>query len=245
MSNLNWSKVANDAFNEYRRWKWRSKRNSVPKYIITGHGATLNNRFTLKNGQYVVYVTECGLPGSTRLTGVNRVRQILKNPELLRMFMSNAINKSNVPSEFRPIVMTPGTNIHNQIINMSNKSNEKFNNRAGVWNLNENLYLTGHHTIKKISNVLGNLPGIYVIDACRVRLGVNVQEATNMLHRIIRGSSVPEAAFGSSRANERRIAISQAKKRPQFIQKKTTLRKNNKNEPSAKRRRLNNNMNTS
>ena len=164
-------------------------------YVIRGHGAFLQRPFRLKEGQYLLFTTSCGLPGAKATLVNNRVYQLLKSPATFTKFIKGELKNANLPVLFKnPILMQPGDLVSDHIIEMKNASDPRFMETAGLWKIEpgKNLYtyLGYRGRTRTISSLIGTKKGIFVYDACRVSIGTTQQEANNMLKKMLNGASV-------------------------------------------------------
>lgn len=221
--------------------------------VIRGHGGVFknNNPITLENGQYVIFPGKCGMPGSTHTILSADVRRVLANRELLGRFIRGNLNRSKFPIEFRPILIGPGKQIPNSVVIMKNTLrfpgnvqrsmlHRWVNGTTGIWNLNKNGSLTykeGRGNTRRVSNIIGNRPGVYYIDACRVKFGMTQNEANKMLRNIQSGKNVFVKNLKNVINREGEIMRRFTKKRPR-PEENIQLRKVNRPATAVKRRRL-------
>lgn len=163
-------------------------------YIIRGHGGILKSKFTLKEGQYVIFPTQCGLPINMNVGVHPSIQRILQNKNAIWRYTKHNMTH-NVPSIIRkPVLVRPGQNAFNSFVMMYNKRNEPncriYNQRTGVYRLSNRKYLGGKGTTQKISSIIGNKPGIYWIDACRTTPTITNYTAIRMLNNIWQNRNV-------------------------------------------------------
>jgi len=180
-----------------------SKAENLPKYIIRGHGGTnTTSFFTLKNNQYVIFPSKCGIPSSmTTLANTNAVK-LLRDPSLIINYKEGRNVK--IPIELRNIAIHgPKSRITNSIVEMKNNTrfpnnparnalHQWYNTTTGVHKLipSGSEYISGRGNTKRISQIIGNRPGFFWVNACRVIPGTTQNVANNALYRIRTGQPV-------------------------------------------------------
>lgn len=169
------------------------------RFLIRGHGGTLEKRFKLGSGQYVIYVTACGLPGSMGTVYRTSIQYLMRHPEIITSYIRGDINKRNLPEEtsrFR--IVGPNQYATNTTIEMKNNYNKykntptyqmhkNFHNSAGIWrvpNAGNFIYVGGRGTARTIRDIIGNTPGYYFIDSCRVKIGMTQERANKILSNL-------------------------------------------------------------
>jgi len=228
--------------------------NGTGVYIIRGHGGTPNKGFVLGRDQFVIFPTTCGMPSSMRTTTHNKVLKLLSNPANVYKFMRGNINRSKYPPEIRNLrVIGPGSEVVNSYIEMKNNTrfpldparnagHRWYHTVTGVHKVNRNgrtRYLSGRGDTKHISNIIGNQPGFYYIDACRVLPGVTQNEANRMLRAVLTGKR-PVGIQNSNlvrlvKASEANIIKKASKKRPR-LSENLSLKRNTTNRPLKRTR---------
>ena len=228
-------------------------------YIIRGHGGTPEGRmFILGNNQYVIFPTKCGNPASMSTTLKNSVRKLIANKNMVYRFMRGNINKTRFPREIRNMrILGPKMSVSNSIISMKNTtrfpSNPQrsaghrwYHSTAGVWKIKNREgalnYLHGRGNTKFISQIIGNRPGVYYIDACRVTPGMTQNRANKILKNIKAGKNVnvPNVKYMKNIENfEKRLKLKRKREEPNIKVRKN----NNKNNRPKKMIRTNNRMN--
>lgn len=220
------------------------------RFLIRGHGGTLEKkRFKLGPGQYVIYFTACGLPGTMSTTNSPSIQYLMRHPEIITSYIRGNINKRNFPEEtLRFRVVGPNQYATNTIVGMSDNYNKYkntptyqwhkyFHNTAGIWkvpNTGNFIYLGGRDTVRTIRDIIGNNPGYYFIDACRVKTNATQEESNKLLSnlRTYGKSTTPLSTF-MKKVNTyetgilKKIAVSGKRKRTN----NSTVRKQTVNRP--------------
>lgn len=220
-------------------------------YVLRGHGGTMQKWFVLGKDQYVIFPTRCGYPSNMRTISSEKVRRLITNVNKMYKFTRGELNKKNYPKAFHNArILGPGNTVSNSILQMKNttrfpydpersKIHRRFHETSGVFKIrgaNAN-YMFGRGNTRHISSLIGNKPGVYYVDACRVLPTMTQNEANKILRSMVRGQrnmSVPSSSFIKSiREYENRMALRKRKR------ESVTLRKN-KNQSEKKRPRINN-----
>lgn len=223
----------------------------IETYILRGHGGTERKWFILGKDQYVIFPTRCGYPVNMRTISSEKVRRLITNVNKMYKFTRGELNKKNYPKAFHNArILGPGNTVSNSILQMKNttrfpydpkrsKIHKLFHSTTGVFKVRGNSanYMFGRGNTKHISSLIGNRPGVYYVDACRVLPGMTQNKANKILISILKGEkniNIPKTNFIKNIQNyENRMALKKRKR------ENVTLRKI-KNEQERKRIRLNN-----
>lgn len=223
-------------------------------YIIRGHGEIIPETFKLKNGQYVVFAQQCGDPALFGTTLGSHMKRLLKSPGELSRYIRGNYNKSKFPPAFRnPIILGPGNNVRNMVIQMKNYR-ERVHKHMGVFNAQKNnnnnkrwyttanrWYLRGRGRAMKLSSqsAIGNRKGIFYVNSCRT--GPNYENKNNVhSERIYVGkpSGIPRTASNIRTHTYETYRTQKFKAKRKRTQQNMTLAKKSPSPRPMKKRRL-------
>lgn len=162
-------------------------------YVFRGHGGYIQRSFRLKEGQYVLFTTQCGLPVAKSTFLNPKIIKLLQSPQKLLKFAQGKFSVSNMPMLFRnPILIQPGEVVTEMLIQMKDPANVTYNQTTGVWKVGAGgtTYIGGKGRTTRLSRLIGSRKGIFVVDSCRVSAKATAEQATKLLMSIIEGKKV-------------------------------------------------------